>query len=370
MSSPHVSADSLQIRTIGHNDTPIWGMSNAERVRRMVTGAAKSGQIVADGYVLATNLAYVFDPVLLRLSLEKPGTVFTIGDELVVGHILKDADPKSVRDIAGVAITDLGQGTKIYNKQLRKLEAPFVRKLDPTSRHAIERESYFGAYKGVTDALTKYLWPELALILTRIAAQLKMTPNMVTGLGAMLCIAATLLFAHGQYWTGMACGFTFMVFDTVDGKLARCTITSSKWGNIFDHGIDLMHPPFWWYAWGVGLAVHGLALSTVSFVAIMVVIVAGYILQRLIEGAFIKDFDMDIHVWRRFDSQFRLVTARRNPNMALLFFSVLLQRPDWGLIGLAWWTGISLIVHAVRLAQAYRVRAAGGKIISWLAQAA
>ena len=28
--------------------------------------------------------------------------------------------------------------------------------------------------------------------------------------------------------------------DTVDGKLARCTIASSKLGNIFDHGIDLV----------------------------------------------------------------------------------------------------------------------------------
>ena len=44
-----------------------------------------------------------------------------------------------------------------------------------------------------------------------------------------------------------------MVLDTVDGKLARCTITSSKIGEAIDHGIDLVHPPFWWWAWGVGL---------------------------------------------------------------------------------------------------------------------
>ena len=40
--------------------------------------------------------------------------------------------------------------------------------------------------------------------------------------------------------------------DTVDGKLARTTLTSSKWGDIFDHGIDLVHPPFWYVAWGAG----------------------------------------------------------------------------------------------------------------------
>ncbi|MDX3908650.1 MAG: CDP-alcohol phosphatidyltransferase family protein [Sphingobium sp.] len=354
---------------IGSNDTPIWGMSNAERVRRMVAGQAKAGQAVAEGHVLAANLAYVFDPLLLRLALETPGTVFTIGDELVLGQIPRGADPLAIHSTPGLTITDLGKGEKIYNRQLRKLEVPFVRRLAPSSRRAIERQSYFGAYKGVTDVLTKYLWPELALFLTRIAAQLKMTPNMVTAIGAVCCVAAAFLFADGQYWAGMASAFGFMVLDTVDGKLARCTITSSKWGNVFDHGIDLVHPPFWWYAWGLGLASHGLALDNRSFAIIMVAIVAGYILQRLIEGAFIKDFGMDIHVWQRFDSLFRLVTARRNPNMVILFVSVLAGRPDQGLVWLAVWTVLSLVVHAIRLAQAYAVRAKGRPITSWLEQA-
>ena len=81
-----------------------------------------------------------------------------------------------------------------------------------------------------------------------------MTPNMVTAIGAVLCVAAFFLFWNGWYWTGIAAGFGFMVLDTVDGKLARCTGQSSKWGNIFDHGIDLVHPPFWWWAWARGAA--------------------------------------------------------------------------------------------------------------------
>lgn len=358
------------LRTIGSNDTPIWGMSNAERLRRMIASAAKTGQHAADGHVVTANLAYVFDPLLLRLALEKPGTVFRYGDDLIIAHAPEGIDPLDAASASGLHIIDLSLGEKFYNRQLRKLEVPFVRKLDPSSRKAIERQSYFGAYKGVTDALTKYLWPEFALFLTRIAAQLKMTPNMVTAIGATGCVIATFLFAAGHYWSGLAIGFLFMVLDTVDGKLARCTITASKWGNIFDHGVDLIHPPFWWYAWGVGLAAHGMALEPRSFMLIMVAVVVGYVLQRLIEGAFIKDFGMDIHVWRPFDSQFRLVTARRNPNMAILVASVVVGRPDLGLIALAWWTVISLVVHAVRLMQAYAVRKRGGAITSWLEQPA
>ncbi len=352
------------VRLLGDNATPIWGMTNAERNRRMAESAAKNGSTLAAGHELLFNLTYAFDPLLLRLVLETPGTLFAWGSTPIVGQVHQGTDP-----LAAPHVIDLSDGRKLYNRQLRKLEQPMVRELTPATRRAIERQSYFGAYKGVTDILTKYLWPELALVLTRIAAQLKMTPNMVSVIGVTLCLLATFLFAEGMYWTGFLSGFIFMVLDTVDGKLARCTITSSKWGNVIDHGVDLVHPPFWWYFWGTGLAFWGLSLSTQAFTLVMVAVIAGYVLQRLIEGMFLKDFKMDIHVWRPFDSQFRLITARRNPNMVILFVSLLFGRPDIGLIALAWWTVISLVVHAVRLAQAYGVRRSGRPIISWMDEA-
>ncbi|MBV2146805.1 CDP-alcohol phosphatidyltransferase family protein [Sphingobium sp. AS12] len=352
------------VRLVGDNVTPIWGMTNAERSRRMAESAAKNGSVLAAGHELLFNLTYAFDPLLLRLALETPGTLFVWGDAPIVGQVPLGIDP-----LTAPHIIDLSDGRTLYNRQLRKLEQPMVRELTPSTRREIERRSYFGAYKGVTDLLTKYLWPELALVLTRIAAQLRMTPNMVSVIGVTLCLLATWLFAQGMYWTGFLSGFIFMVLDTVDGKLARCTITSSKWGNVIDHGVDLVHPPFWWYFWGTGLVYWGLALSTQTFALVIAAVIAGYVLQRLIEGMFLKDFGMDIHVWQRFDSQFRLITARRNPNMVILFVSLLFGRPDIGLIALAWWTTISLVVHAVRLAQAYGVRRSGQPIVSWMEQA-
>jgi len=349
------------VRLMEDNATRIWGMSNAERCRRMAESAAKNGSALAEGHELLFNLAYAFDPMLLREVLAMPGTVFAWGTTPIVGQLPAGSDP-----LMAAHVVDLSDGRKLYNRQLRKLEQPFVRELTPATRRGIERQSYFGAYKGVTDLLTKYLWPELALWLTRLAASIGMTPNMVTAIGATLCVAATYLFAQGLYWTGMLAGFIFMVLDTVDGKLARCTITSSKWGNVADHGVDLIHPPFWWYFWGVGLSAWGLALSTETFALVMAAVIAGYVLQRVIEGLFIKDFGMDIHVWGRFDSWFRLITARRNPNMVILFVALLAGRPDLGLIALAWWTLISLVVHVVRLTQALRMKRTGQPIISWM----
>jgi hypothetical protein len=74
-------------------------------------------------------------------------------------------------------------------------------------------------------------------------------------------------------------------------------------------------------------------------------------------------------VWERFDSRFRLVTARRNPNMAILFISLLFGRPDVGIVAVAVWTAVSCLVHLVRLIQALARQRKGEAITSWLADA-
>ena len=352
-------------------------MENRERVNRLAQ-AARLVDGSGDASVLWVNLEFTFDPSWFQYVLKHPGILLMAKGRPVLAHVAPDGDPaildamltgsSAVPD--GMIVFDHDQRPEILNESLRKLECPFVEPLSPATVRSIERQSYYGAYKGVTDILTKYLWPELALVLTRVAARIGMTPNMVTMIGAALCVYATVLFWQGNFWGGVAAGFVFMVLDTVDGKLARCTITSSRWGDVFDHGIDLLHPPFWWYAWGIGLTKVGLGLSNQAFFTVMAAILIGYIVQRLIEGAFIKSFAMHIHVWRKFDSQFRLITARRNPNMIILVVALLFERPDIGLELVAWWTVISCAVHAVRLAQAYAMRGGGGRVTSWLEQGA
>ncbi len=362
--------------TIGDNLTPLWGMSAAERVRRIAV-AAGLAPWTRNGAVVLANAAFAFDPAWLRYIADEPGTVLTLGGVPALAHAanplqaaaiegaMQSVQPLSAEGLRVLAYED---GPTIENKALRKRETPFVMPLRADTVRAIERASYFGAYKGVTDILTKYLWPEWALVLTRIAARLGLTPNMITTIGAVLCVVATFCFAQGSYLLGMALGLGFMVLDTVDGKLARCTITSSAWGNVFDHGMDLVHPPFWWWFWATGLVHWGLAYDNVTFWWVQGAIQGGYLVQRLIEGVFIRQFGMHIHVWRRFDSQFRLITARRNPNMVILFAATLLGRPDVGLVLVAWWTAISCLIHAVRLIQAGIARRRGGAITSWLSE--
>jgi phosphatidylglycerophosphate synthase len=357
------------VAPIGANPTRLWGLTAEERLRRIAR--AQGLELRSDGEVLV-NLGYAFDPSWLRLVAAEPGLAVTRDGIPVVAHCLDGREELAAamtegRAAAGVAATAWETSGDLENEELRKKERPFMDRLAPGNVRALERASYFGAYKGVTDLLTKYLWPEWALVLTRWAARIGMTPNQVSLVGALLCMLATWLLYEGRYWPGLAAGLVFMVLDTVDGKLARCTITSSRVGEAIDHGIDLIHPPFWWWASGMGLHSYGRPLAEPVLWWTLAAIVGLYVVQRLIEGAFIARFGMHIHVWRRFDSRFRLVTARRNPNMVILAVSLIAGRPDWGLVAVAAWTLISLAVHIVQFVQATATRAAGRPVVSWLA---
>jgi phosphatidylglycerophosphate synthase len=371
------SQQRLQFVPVGSNPARLFGLDAAARACRLAAnfGMDPVRQPEPGRATLLADMDFAWDPVWLKWIAERPGTFLSLDGRAVLAHV-------EAGHAVGPALEAMRSGTKggldglervsaegaeLSYAELRKRERPFVLPLTAENAIEVERAAYDAAYKGVTDALTLYLWRKPAFHLTRWAAQAGLTPNLVTSIGALLCLLAFWLFWNGNYWFGIAAAFAFMVLDTVDGKLARCTGTSSKWGNIFDHGIDLIHPPFWWWAWAHGLEGYGTPIEPVYQSMLIAALVIGYIAQRVIEGMFIRRYGMHIHVWQRIDSQFRLITARRNPNMVILVLALLFGRPDVGLELITLWTWLSLVFHAVRLAQA-NARADRGEAIScWLA---
>src|SRR3546814_17633961 len=83
---------------------------------------------------------------------------------------------------------------------------------------------------------------------------------MVTSASAALMLAALWLFWHGDQGWGLLAGWVMTFLDTVDGKLARVTLTATRFGYLFDHGMDVVHPPFWYAAWGFGLSPAAMSL--------------------------------------------------------------------------------------------------------------
>ncbi len=363
---------------VGSNPARLFGMDARQRACRL---AANAGFECRDApepgrAALIASLDYAWDPEWLAAMAQRPSSVLTLGGKPVLAHVPVDgpavgpvADALASGDASALERLEPveAETVELSYRKLRKRERPYVLPLDPANPEPVERAAYDAAYKGVTDALTLYLWRRPAFYLTRWAAEAGLSPNLVTAIGATFCLLAFWLFWQGHYWPGVVSAFVFMVLDTVDGKLARCTGTSSHWGNIFDHGIDLVHPPFWWWAWAHGLAAYGRPLEPIYLTMLLWAVIGGYVAQRLIEGIFLRRFGMHIHVWQPIDSRFRLVTARRNPNMVILVGALLFARPDIGLELMALWTIVSLIFHAVRMAQATVRSEQGQPIKSWLA---
>lgn len=284
-----------------------------------------------------------------------------------VGDLVRDgADLVSAPLPDGIAALSAIDLSSSYNHALRKIEAPLLEPLGLRPTVEVERQLFGNSYKGVTDLVTKYAWPFPAFHVTRFCAALKLTPNFVTMLSFLAVIWVFQLFWNGAFLTGIFVAWLMCFLDTVDGKLARTTLQSSWWGNIFDHGIDLIHPPFWYWAWWVGLLhawVGPMAFTEPQLEIMLWIIVGGYLFGRAEEGIFLRLFDMQIHCWEKVDSQFRLITARRNPNLLLLMAATLAGRPDWGFALVAAWTILSILFHGVRIAQAAFV---AKPLTSWL----
>ncbi|MEO3429349.1 CDP-alcohol phosphatidyltransferase family protein [Pelagibius sp. CAU 1746] len=367
---------------VGAADPRVWCASAGERLRRQlaragVTEIVEEGALAGqEGSVLLLRSEGVIDTPLLQALLAAPGAVLLSngapsGVPLAVhapaglagaaAEVLRhDGAGELPEGLQAVTSGDLGAS---YWQALRKREEPYALLLRAESLKPIEWRMFMGTYKGATDFVTKWFWPRPAFHATKLCARLGITPNQVTALSAILVVAAFYWFWEGNWLPGLLAAWGMTFLDTVDGKLARITLQSSKWGNVFDHGIDLVHPPFWYWAWGVGLQQ---AVSPDSLALMLVVIVAGYVLQRVIEGLAIWRLGLEIHVWRKIDTWFRLFTARRNPNLVLLTLFALFGRPDLGLAAVAVWTAVCLLLHALQILQAL-FAARRGRLNSWMA---
>jgi phosphatidylglycerophosphate synthase len=350
----------------------VWGLTARQRLERALARAGKTGD--SGNLVLRGDM--IFDEALVKALLQQPGKALLDDTGRPVGaHCVEPGDVEATRlalekgvrsDLpAGMTALDAAGLASNYNKALRRKGAPYLFAIGALPTREIERRMYMESYKGVTDVVTKHVWPVPALYVTRFCARAGISPNMVTLVSFICVLLATWAFAVGAFGPGLVAAWAMCFLDTVDGKLARVTLTSSKWGNVFDHGTDLVHPPFWYWAWYVGLG-GAAAVAPWTFW----VIVAGYILGRGQEGLFIWQFGIEMHIWRPLDSAFRQITARRNPNLIILTIAVLFGAPALGFEIVAWWTIISFAFHCLRIAQAFSARARGMRLQSWLTEAA
>lgn len=353
----------------GESAARVFGLDPRERLVRqapqagvdIVPDPAEAGVILSAAHVYGAA-------VISALANAAPGTALTDSAGAFAGVRTLNGAEDAARIASGAAApAGALAGAKLagrHDKVLRKRADPMVRSIGVGEEKAVEQEIFDATYKGVTDFVTKHVWPVPALAAVRLCVRFGITPNQVTLVSLALVFLTFWLFWTGAFALGLVVAWAMTFLDTVDGKLARATLTSSRLGDVLDHGIDLIHPPFWWWAWWVGLGGASAGLNDGGLA--LGVILAGYVLQRVMEGIFIARFGIHMHIWRPFDSFFRKFTARRNPNLAILTVAVLLGAPGAGFVAVALWVFIGLVVHGAQIAQGF-VAVRRGPIASWLA---
>ena len=330
----------------------VFGLTPAVRLARQLARVAPGG---APGLTVAPGV--VVDTPALSYLLAGPPLAVTDA----AGNHLLDWNPDGLPDVP----TKVAGQFHFTSGALKKREAFLAWDLTVVDPRSVEDALYFASYKGITDIVTKYVWPWPALVVTRLCVALGLSPNMVTTVSILLSIAAIPLFMQGHFAAGLLCAWGMTFLDTVDGKLARVTVSYSKFGNLFDHIPDLVFPPVWWWSfmWGAMIAEppEGDARLWIYFGLIM----ASYVVGRLCEGAFELRNGFVPFLWRPFDAGFRLVLARRNPNLLILSVAVTVGQVTAGYVALVVWCVMCAAVQVVNYAQAEIARR-GGKLVSFL----
>ena len=319
-------------------------------------------EALADGPLVALDGANVVDPRLIDFLLGGTGSCVASrgeGEQRAVALRLEPevaaALPPDARDLRAVAdaLRDAGriapvdeQAFPAFIHKLRRSLPYWLHAVDgPAARRRLERQMFWDNYKGSTDLLTRWVYPPLVWPLVRLCVRLRLHPNAVTALSIVLTIAAVPLFARGDFLAGFLCAYGMSVLDSVDGKLARLTLTDSKIGNVLDHGLDQVHPPFWYFAWALGL---GASTPDDLLYRAGAWLVVFYVADRIVLGIAKRRLGFTLHAASPMDGAVRSIIARRNITMTIMAIAVLVGAGPAGLYLVTAWQGLTFAWHTAR----------------------
>ncbi len=340
------------------------------RLRRALT-SAPARLVAMDG-------SNVVDPRLIRFlgnsavpALASRGTDARRAVVLNLDASMADAIPESAANLGEVADALCGAGRiaplderafPAYIDKLRRSLPYWIHAVDSAqTRRALERQLFWDNYKGSTDLLTRYVYPPLVWPLTRFCARFGIHPNVVTVLSIIFAFLAVPLWMDGQWVAGFASAYAMSVLDSVDGKVARLTLTDSWIGNLLDHGLDQVHPPFWYFAWGWALGGHHLVDPMFQ---VMLWFIGFYLADRLVLRVAKRRLGHALHSSTRLDEHVRSIIARRNITMSVMAIALMLGDGVAGFVIVTAWQGLTFLWHTFRtvklgyLTSEYRTREA------------
>ena len=372
----------------------LFGLAPLERLRRSAAKASEGAQVVlsgpgatpagwpgaeidADAAPLGTRLrkalahggglvaidaANVIDPRLIAFLLKSARPALASRGEggqravaLRLDRAQAEAIPADAADLAAVADALVAAGRiapvdeaafPAYVDKLRRSLPYWLHSVtDAATRKRLERQMFWENYKGSTDLLTRWVYPPIVWPLVLLCTRLRIHPNVVTLVSIGFTVAAVPLFARGDWIAGFVCAYAMSVLDSVDGKVARLTLTDSRIGNVLDHGIDQVHPPFWYFAWAWGLGARS-AADPLWQAAVWLIFF--YFADRIVLFVAKRRLGFALHAATRLDGQVRSYIARRNITMTIMAFALLIGQGPTGFWVVSVWQALTFGWHAAR----------------------
>ncbi|MBX9916085.1 MAG: CDP-alcohol phosphatidyltransferase family protein, partial [Nitrosomonas sp.] len=207
----------------GESEITIWGLTGRERLRRMLqthkdiilTDDVEKIPVTATALFLNSN--FLFDARVLSALLGMDKKIALYSDEGCPAAIRTDGNyaPQLLRNlnnnkdqnykfalltIPRVGLKDLHID---YQQNLKKKDPPYILPVSEANRPLLEQELFSGSYKGVTDLVTKWVWPVPAFWTTHFCVRHGWSPNHVTYLSVVFAVLAGLAFWGGFFGIGL-----------------------------------------------------------------------------------------------------------------------------------------------------------------------
>ena len=238
-----------------------------------------------------------------------------------------------------------------YIVDLRRSLPPWWVVLD-SDRKARRAEALLidAAQKGTLDFPAEFIHPPLENLLTKWISAGTVTPNQVTTLTILLAFLATGLLAVGQSGpgytaAGLIIAFIVGVLDGVDGKLARVTVRCTRFGDRFEHILDVIWELTWYWALGWMLGGGGDAAGPFVLASVITLF---YLLDKAATGMFKSRQGIELFDYEPMDRFFRRIGARRNTNVLLLLGGTATGMLEEAFTCVAIWTVITATFHWTR----------------------
>ena len=206
------------------------------------------------------------------------------------------------------------------------------------------------AQKGTLDFPAEFIHPPLENLLVKWISAGSATPNQVTTLTVLLAFLTTGLLAAGQMSTGYAAAglviaFIIGVLDGVDGKLARVTVRCTRFGDRYEHVLDVVWELTWYWALGWMLSAGG---TVVGPLVLATMVTFFYLFDKAATGMFKSRQGIELFDYAPVDRLFRRIGARRNTNVLVLLAGVSVGLLEEAFTCVAIWTVITAGFHWTR----------------------